>query len=152
MSKISKVTPRHKVTRLRRTRCVHQKSWSAKRFTVQYAGARRDLQCPTAKRMCKRCLIHMMVRECQSEKHVKRTKLPTAQRRTQRGTRLDRPHNPLNHAKSTTRDQLHMVQSATATPRTTHVTTCAELLPRLYPRASDGQDALTFCPNGSGNL
>ena len=29
---------------------------------------------------------------------------------------------------------------------TTHVTTCAELLPRRYPRASDGQDALTFCP------
>ena len=26
------------------------------------------------------------------------------------------------------------------------MTTCAELLPRRYPRASDGQDALAFCP------
>ena len=37
--------------------------------------------------------------------------------------------NPINHTKSTIAINLHVVQSATAT----HVTTCAELLPRDIP-------------------
>ena len=47
VSETSKVRPRHRVTRLRRTRCVHQKTWGA-----NDSQARLDLQCPTAKEKC----------------------------------------------------------------------------------------------------
>ena len=47
---------------------------------------------------------------------------------------------------------LHTVQLATATLRTTHVTTCVELLPRRYSRASDGQDSLERGENGWSNF
>ena len=146
MSKISKVTPRHKVTRLRRTRCVHQKSWIANDSqSVRWRKTRPPVS--NCKREVQRCLIHMMVPRSARVKHVKANEAPELLNGELSEGRETRQHhiNPLNHTKSTTVINLHMVQSATATPRTTHVTTCAELLPRRYPRASDGQDALTFC-------
>ena len=64
VSEISKVRPRHRVTRLRRTRCVHQKKWSA---NDSQSVRRRKTRPPVSN--CKRevpyCFVYMTVREVQ---------------------------------------------------------------------------------------
>ena len=138
MSETFKVTPRHSVTRLRRTRCVHQKTSGANDSqAVRWSKTRPPVS--NCRREVPYCFICMTVLRSARVEHMGATEAPGLVTRT-------RKHhiNPINH--STIAINLHVVQSATATLRTTHVTTCAELLPRRHPRASDGQDALTFCP------
>ena len=79
---------------------------------------------------------HDGAEKCWSETCGSDRSTRTAQRTNQRGTRIRQHHiNQINHTKPTTAINLHMVQPATATLRTTHVPTCAEQLfqPRRIP-------------------
>ena len=79
---------------------------------------------------------HDGAEKCWSDTYGSDRSTRTAQQTNQRGTRIRQHHiNQINHTKPTIAINLHTVQSATATLRTTHVTTCAEqlFLPRRIP-------------------
>ena len=129
------------------------KDVACKRFTVGTVEQDWTSSFQLQKKSAILLYLHDGAENCKGETYGSDRSSGTAHRRNQRGTRTRKHHiNPINHTKSTIAINLHVVQSATATLRATHETTCAELLSRRYPRASDRQDALTFCPTERQSL
>ena len=75
VSETSKVRPRHRVTRLRRTRCVHQKTWGANASqSVRWSKTRPPVS--NCKRKVPYCFIYMTVLRSARVKHTGATEAP----------------------------------------------------------------------------
>ena len=115
-----------------------------KRFTVSRVEQDETSTVQLQKRSAVLLYSHDGAEKCQGETCGSDRSSRTAHQRNQRGTRTRKHHiNTINHTKPTIAINLHTVQSATATLRTTHVTTRAELLTQRAISDRRQRDATT---------